>query len=39
VWGMPGAAFATNQVDEVLALEAIGPRLVSLLGTGTTPCT
>jgi two-component system chemotaxis response regulator CheB len=39
VWGMPGAAVATSQVDEVLALEAIGPRLVALLGTGTTPCT
>ena len=26
VWGMPGAAVATNQVDEILPLEAIGPN-------------
>jgi two-component system, chemotaxis family, protein-glutamate methylesterase/glutaminase len=37
VWGMPGAAAATNQVDEVLALERIGPTVVSLLGPGTAP--
>jgi two-component system, chemotaxis family, protein-glutamate methylesterase/glutaminase len=39
VWGMPGAAVATNQVDAVLPLEAIGPKVVSVLGPGTTPCT
>ena len=39
VWGMPGAAVATNQVDEVLPLERIGPALVSLVGAGITPCT
>jgi two-component system chemotaxis response regulator CheB len=39
VWGMPGAAVATNQVDETLPLEAIGPKAASLLGTGTAPCT
>jgi two-component system chemotaxis response regulator CheB len=38
VWGMPGAAVATNQVDEILPLEAIGPRVASLLGPGTNPC-
>ncbi len=38
VWGMPGAAVATNQVDEVLPLERIGPAVVSLLGSRTTPC-
>jgi two-component system chemotaxis response regulator CheB len=37
VWGMPGAAVATNQVDEILPLERIGPTVVSLLGTTTTP--
>jgi two-component system, chemotaxis family, protein-glutamate methylesterase/glutaminase len=39
VWGMPGAAVATNQVDETLPLEAIGPKAASLLGPGTAPCT
>jgi two-component system chemotaxis response regulator CheB len=39
VWGMRGAAVATNQVDELLPLEAIGPTAASLLGPGTTPCT
>jgi len=38
VWGMPGAAAATNQVDEVLPLERIGPTVASLLGSRTTPC-
>jgi two-component system chemotaxis response regulator CheB len=38
VWGMPGAAAATNQVDEVLPLERIGPTVASLLGPRTTPC-
>ncbi len=38
VWGMPGAAAATNQVDEVLPLERIGPTVTSLLGPRTTPC-
>ena len=38
VWGMPGAAAATNQVDEILPLEAIGPTAASLLGTGSSPC-
>jgi two-component system chemotaxis response regulator CheB len=38
VWGMPGAAAATNQVDEILPLERIGPTVASLLGPGTTPC-
>jgi two-component system chemotaxis response regulator CheB len=37
VWGMPGAAAATNQVDEILPLERIGPAVASLLGPGTTP--
>ncbi len=37
VWGMPGAAAATNQVDEVLPLERIGPTVASLLGPRTTP--
>jgi len=38
VWGMPGAAAATSYVDEVLPLERIGPTVVSLLGSRTTPC-
>jgi two-component system, chemotaxis family, protein-glutamate methylesterase/glutaminase len=38
VWGMPGAAAATNQVDEVLPLGRIGPTVASLLGPRTTPC-
>ncbi len=38
VWGMPGAAAATNQVDEVLPLDRIGPTVASLLGSRTTPC-
>jgi two-component system, chemotaxis family, protein-glutamate methylesterase/glutaminase len=38
VWGMPGAAVATNQVDEILPLEAIGPKAASLLGPGASPC-
>jgi len=38
VWGMPGAAAATNQVDELLPLERIGPTVSSLLGPRTTPC-
>jgi two-component system chemotaxis response regulator CheB len=38
VWGMPGAAAASNQVDEILPLERIGPTLASLLGAGTIPC-
>jgi len=37
VWGMPGAAAATNQVDEILPLERIGPTVASLLGPRTTP--
>jgi two-component system chemotaxis response regulator CheB len=37
VWGMPGAAVATDQVDEVLPLEGIGPTVASLLGAGTSP--
>jgi two-component system chemotaxis response regulator CheB len=37
VWGMPGAAVATSQVDEVLPLEAIGPTVATLLGAGTSP--
>jgi two-component system chemotaxis response regulator CheB len=37
VWGMPGAAVATNQVDDVLPLEAIGPTVAALLGSGTSP--
>jgi two-component system chemotaxis response regulator CheB len=32
VWGMPGAAVATDQVDAVLPLEHIGPTVASLLG-------
>jgi two-component system chemotaxis response regulator CheB len=38
VWGMPGAAAATNQVDEILPLGRIGPTVASLLGPWTTPC-
>ena len=38
VWGMPGAAVATNQVDEILPLDAIGPKVAALLRTGTPPC-
>jgi two-component system chemotaxis response regulator CheB len=38
VWGMPGAAAATNNVDEILPLERIGPTVASLLGSRTTPC-
>jgi two-component system chemotaxis response regulator CheB len=38
VWGMPGAAAASNHVDEVLPLECIGPTVASLLGARTTPC-
>jgi two-component system chemotaxis response regulator CheB len=34
VWGMPGAAVATGQVDEVLPLKDIGPTVASLLGAG-----
>jgi two-component system chemotaxis response regulator CheB len=37
VWGMPGAAVATDLVDEVLPLEGIGPTVASLLGAGTSP--
>ena len=33
VWGMPGAAVATNHVDAVLPLEQIALRLAQLLGT------
>ena len=39
VWGMPGAAVATSQVDETLPLDAIGPKAAALLGLGATPCT
>jgi two-component system chemotaxis response regulator CheB len=38
VWGMPGAAAATNQVDEILPLDRIGPTVASLLEPRTTPC-
>jgi two-component system, chemotaxis family, protein-glutamate methylesterase/glutaminase len=38
VWGMPGAAVATGQVDEVLPLECIGSTVASLLEAGTSPC-
>ena len=34
VWGMPGAAVATHQVDEVLPLDRIGPTVATLLGAG-----
>lgn len=39
VWGMPGAAVATNMVDSVLPLERIGPAVASLLGPRIPPCT
>ena len=39
VWGMPGTAVATHQVDEVLPLERIGPTVAALLESRTTPCT
>jgi two-component system chemotaxis response regulator CheB len=39
VWGMPGAAVATNEVDEILPLQGIGPTVASLLRPGTSPCT
>jgi two-component system chemotaxis response regulator CheB len=38
VWGMPGAAVASGQVDEILPLPAIGPTVAALLRTGTSPC-
>jgi two-component system, chemotaxis family, protein-glutamate methylesterase/glutaminase len=38
VWGMPGAAAATNQVDEILPLERIGPTVAWLLRPRTEPC-
>ena len=38
VWGMPGAAVATGQVDEVLALENIGSTVAALLEARTSPC-
>ncbi|SIO40802.1 two-component system, chemotaxis family, response regulator CheB [Singulisphaera sp. GP187] len=38
VWGMPGAAVATNLVDEVLPLDRLGPTILSLLGSKATPC-
>ena len=38
VWGMPGAAAATNQVDEILPLARIGPTVAALLGTRRAPC-
>jgi len=38
VWGMPGAAVATSQVDEILPLEAIGPKVAALLGAGAPSC-
>ena len=34
VWGMPGAAVATNHVDAILPLEHIAPRIAQLLGPG-----
>jgi two-component system, chemotaxis family, protein-glutamate methylesterase/glutaminase len=34
VWGMPGAAVATGQVDEILPLESIAPSVASLLRGG-----
>lgn len=37
VWGMPGAAVATELVDEVLPLEAIGPAVADLLAGGPRP--
>jgi two-component system chemotaxis response regulator CheB len=39
VWGMPGAAVATRQVDEVLALDRIGLTAAALLSGRSTPCT
>jgi two-component system chemotaxis response regulator CheB len=36
VWGMPGAAAASNLVDEVLPLGSIGPTVASLLRPSTT---
>jgi len=39
VWGMPGAAVATGEVDEVLPLERIAPTVASLVGRRTTPWT
>jgi len=37
VWGMPGAAVATGQVDEVLPLEAIGKTVATMLRAGVAP--
>jgi two-component system chemotaxis response regulator CheB len=34
VWGMPGAAVATNHVDEVLPLDQIASTIAGLLGSG-----
>jgi two-component system chemotaxis response regulator CheB len=39
VWGMPGAAAATSQVDEILPLDRIGPTAAALLGGRSNPCT
>lgn len=36
VWGMPGAAVASQQVDEVLPLDRIGSAVASLLESATT---
>lgn len=34
VWGMPGAAAQTGQCSEILALDAIGPKITRLLTGG-----
>ena len=38
VWGMPGAAVATNLVDEILPVDRIGPAVVKLLAARAKPC-
>ena len=38
VWGMPGAAAATNQVDEILPIGRIGTTVAKLLATRAKPC-
>jgi two-component system chemotaxis response regulator CheB len=38
VWGMPGVAVATGHVDEILAVESIGPTVAAMLEAGTSPC-
>ncbi|MFO0909484.1 MAG: chemotaxis-specific protein-glutamate methyltransferase CheB [Isosphaeraceae bacterium] len=38
VWGMPGAAVATQHVDQVVSLDAMGSTIASLIEAGTSSC-